>query len=118
MNQTPSSLTDLHAELVKEVGREYVLSSPIDLSVYECDGETLDIARPDLVVLPDSTAQVQAVVRLAGKYGVPISPRGAGTGLSGGATAVMGGISLVLTRLTRVLEIDTVNQVAVIEAGV
>jgi len=107
----------LEAELVGLVGRDYVLSSPVDLSVYECDGETLDIARPDLVVLPGSTQEVQAVIKLASQRGVPFAPRGAGTGLSGGATTVMGGISLVLTRMTRIIEVDPGNRVAVVEVG-
>src|SRR5262249_15673670 len=110
-------LSQLEAELVNVLGRKYVLSSPVDLSVYECDGETLDVARPDLVVLPESTEDVVTIVRLAGKYGVAITPRGAATGLSGGATTVMGGISLVLTRMTRVIEIDADNMVAVVEVG-
>jgi len=110
-------LSQLEAELVNVLGRKYVLSSPVDLSVYECDGETLDVARPDLVVLPESTEDVVTIVRLAGKYGVAITPRGAATGLSGGATTVMGGISVVLTRMTRVIEIDADNMVAVVEVG-
>lgn len=108
----------LEDELVGVVGRDFVLSSPVDLCVYECDGETLDVARPDLVVLPASTDEVISVVRLAGKYGVPLTPRGAATGLSGGATTVAGGVSLVLTRMTRVIEIDPDNMSAVVEVGV
>ncbi len=108
----------LISELKRVVGEGHVLSSQVDLSVYECDGETLDIARPDLVVLPASTEEVQAVVRLANRYFVPVTPRGAGTGLSGGATTVVGGISLALTRMTKVLEIDPDNMVARVEAGV
>src|SRR4030095_16393749 len=61
---------------------------------------------------------VVTIVRLAGKYGVPVTPRGAATGLSGGATTVMGGISLVLTRMTRLIEIDPDNMLAVVEVGV
>ena len=104
-------------ELRQIVGAEYVLTSHVDLSVYECDAETLDVAPPEIVVLPKSTAEVAAVVRLANKYNVPFCPRGAGTGLSGGATAIFGGILLVLTRMTRVLEIDPVDRIAIAEAG-
>src|SRR4029453_12066651 len=117
-NAAEQKSNELEAELVAVLGREYVLSSPVDLSVYECDGETLDVARPDLVVLPVSTDDVVTIVRLAGKYGVPVTPRGAPTALSGGATPVMGGISLVLTRMTRVIEIDPDNMLAVVEVGV
>lgn len=105
-------------ELRQIVGVRYVLFSPVDLAVYECDAETLDVARPDFVVLPGSTNEVVAVVKLANKYNVPFSPRGAGTGLSGGSTAIMGGISLVLTRMTRIIEIDPTARVAVVEVGV
>jgi glycolate oxidase len=94
-----------------------VLTSPVDLSVYECDAETLDVSAPEIVVLPGSTDEVAAVVRLANKYQVPFCPRGAGTGLSGGATAVFGGILLVLTRMTRILEIDPVDRIAIAETG-
>src|SRR5439155_13871533 len=88
------------------------------LSVYECDGDTLDIAVPDIVVIPGSTEEVQSVVRLANKYKIPITPRGAGTGLSGGATTIRGGLSLVMSRLTKILEIDAENMVAVVQTGV
>jgi glycolate oxidase len=114
----PTKHAELERELVRALGREYVLSSPIDLAVYECDGETLDAAIPDLVVLPASTEEVQTVVKLANRYKVPVTARGAGTGLSGGATTIMGGISLVLTRLTRVLSIDAENFCAHVQVGV
>ncbi len=107
----------LESELKKIVGSAYVLTSPVDLSVYECDAETLDIARPDYVVLPGSAAEVAAVVKLANRHQIPFVPRGAGTGLSGGATNVMGGISLVLTRLNKVLEVDPEQRVAVVQVG-
>lgn len=113
-----TNLEQLTKELKVIVGHNYVLSSPVDLSVYECDGETIDIARPDLVVLPKSTEEVQEVVRLANKYQVPVTPRGAATGLSGGSTPVMGGISLVLTRMTRIIKIDPDNQTAHVEVGI
>lgn len=110
-------MRELESELKRLVGDDYVLSNPVDLAVYECDGETLDIARPDLVVLPATTEEVQSVVRLANKYSLPFTPRGAGTGLSGGATTIMGGISLVTTRMTKILEVDVENLVAVCQVG-
>lgn len=99
------------------VGERYVLSSRVDLSVYECDAETLDIAIPDIVVLPKSTAEVSAVMKLAYENKIAVSPRGAGTGLSGGSTTVMGGIGLVLTRMNKVLSVDAVDRVAVVQIG-
>lgn len=78
----------------------------------------MDVARPDLVVLPKSTAEVQRVVELANKYSVPFTARGAATGLSGGATTIYGGISLVLTRMNRIISIDPKDMVAEVQAGV
>jgi glycolate oxidase subunit GlcD len=108
----------LEDELKKIVGEQNVLSDEVDLSVYECDAETFDIARPDLVVLPGSSEEVAAVVKVANQFRVPFTPRGAGTGLSGGATTVRGGISLVLSRMTKILAIDAEDGLAIVETGV
>ena len=95
----------------------YVIHRPEDLIVFEYDG-SVDRAMPQLVVLPASTDEVSRVLETALRYGLPVVARGAGTGLSGGAVAEEGGIVLALTRMKRILEIDTVNQVAVVEPGV
>lgn len=102
--------------LASIVGRDAVLDRPEDLLVYEYDG-SIDRAIPQAVVLPTTTEQVSRVVRLANAHGVPMVPRGAGTGLSGGALAIQGGIIISTTRMTRVLEIDPINQLAVVEPG-
>ncbi|MBX9692383.1 MAG: FAD-binding protein [Cyanobacteria bacterium] len=115
MNETTES--SLISELVSIVGEENVLCEPEDLMVYECDAETLDVSMPDLVVLPGSTGEVAGVMKVASRHRVPVSPRGAGTGLSGGSTAISGGISLVLTRMTRVLKVDAFDRIAVAEVG-
>ena len=73
---------------------------------------------PDLVVRPGTTAEVAAVLRIAGANGVPVTPRGGATGLCGGCVPVRGGIVLSLERMSRVLEVDADNQMAVTEAGV
>ncbi|TVQ25513.1 MAG: FAD-binding protein [Spirochaetaceae bacterium] len=73
---------------------------------------------PDVVVFPNSTEQVQDVLRIADRYGVPVTPRGAGTGLSGGAVPVSGGIVLSLERMNRILQIDPSNLTATVEPGV
>jgi len=100
------------------VGPEGVVSAPDELRVYECDALTsYHGSLPDLVVLPTSTPQVAEVVRLCRDAGVPFLPRGAGTGLSGGATPHAGGILIVLTRMTRILGIDVPNRMATVEAG-
>ncbi len=93
------------------------LHKPEDLTLYEYDGG-IDKARPDLVVFPESTEQVAAIVKLAGQRGIPIVGRGAGTGLSGGAIARAGGIIVSFARMNRILEIDLPNERAVVEPGV
>ncbi|HWR20916.1 MAG TPA: FAD-linked oxidase C-terminal domain-containing protein [Verrucomicrobiae bacterium] len=105
-------------ELAAIVGREWVISDPVELAVYECDGMTyLEKALPDVVVLPDGTEQVAEVVKLCDREQLPFLPRGAGTGLSGGAIAVQGGVIIGLNRMNRILEIDLANQRAVVEPG-
>src|SRR4029077_9060776 len=86
--------------------------------VYECDGLPLFKNRPDLVVFPTTADQVARVVRLANEYKIPFLPRGAGTGLSGGALAVEGGIVVELQRMNRILSVDVENRFAVVQPGV
>ncbi len=102
--------------LRKAVGHQFVLHEPEDLLVFEYDG-SFDRAAPQAVVFPASTNEVSDVVKIARRHNLPVVPRGAGTGLSGGAIASKGGISLVLTRMKSVLEIDPLNQIAVVEPG-
>ena len=99
------------------VGADAVLHRPEDMLVFEYDG-SIDRALPQAVVFPRSTDEVAQVVRLARRHGIPVVPRGAGTGLSGGAIAVQGGIVIALTRMNRILEIDPANRIAVVEPGV
>lgn len=73
---------------------------------------------PDVVVKPATTEQVSGVLRLASRESLPVTPRGAGSGLAGGAVPVRGGIVLSLERMNRILEIDVENLVAVVEPGV
>ena len=78
----------------------------------------LDAVRPVAVVRPSTTAEVAAVVRAAAEERVPVTARGSGTGLSGGAVPVPGGIVVSFERMAALLEIDEANQVAVVEPGV
>jgi glycolate oxidase len=103
-------------ELKAIVGDMYVVHEPEDLIVFEYDG-SVDKALPLAVVLPASTDEVSRVVQAASRRQVPIIARGAGTGLSGGAVAEQGGIVLPLTRMTRILEVDVENRLAVVEPG-
>ncbi len=73
---------------------------------------------PDAVVKPASAEEILSIVKLANKYGIPITPRGAGSGLSGAAVPIYGGIVLSLERMNNIIEIDKTNMVAVVEPGV
>jgi len=104
-------------ELREIVGRDGVISNPDELLVYECDAYTLERNRPNFVVLPRTTGQVVAVVKLCASHRIPIIPRGAGTSLSGAVLAVTGGVMIALTRMNRVLSVDLRNRRALVEAG-
>jgi glycolate dehydrogenase FAD-linked subunit len=93
-------------ELRRALGPEHVLTEPEQLRVYECDGLTGHRAVPQLVALPGATAEVQVVIRACHRESVPFVARGAGTGLSGGATPTAGGVVVSLARMNRVLEVD------------
>jgi glycolate oxidase len=104
--------------LVKSLGKAGVLHTPEDLAVYSYDG-TFAEGRPDIVVLPETTEQVSQVVKLAAEARLPLVPRGMGSGLAAGSIpAVNGGIVICLTRMNHILEIDTENATARVEAGV
>lgn len=100
------------------VGAANCITDPAELATYECDALTSVRVRPALVVLPGSTAEVVAVVEQAAAAGIPIVPRGSGTGLSGGALPVAGGIVLGLSRMKRILEIDFEDEWMRVEPGV
>ena len=107
----------LVAALCEIVGREQVLHEPEDMLAFEFDG-SIGKALPQAAVFPANSAQIARIVKLGNATGVPVVPRGAGTGLSGGAVAVQGGIVVAMTRMTRILEVDPVNRFAVVEPGV
>ncbi|HXH83834.1 MAG TPA: FAD-linked oxidase C-terminal domain-containing protein [Candidatus Tectomicrobia bacterium] len=104
-------------DLQRAVGREHVLWRPEEIVAFEYDA-TIERFAPQAVVFPGSAEEVSAVVRAARAHGLPVIPRGAGTGLSGGAVAAVGGVVVALTRLNRILEIDARNRIAVVEPGV
>ena len=108
----------LVSELREALGEAHVITEPEQLRVYECDGLTGHRAVPELVVLPGSTEEVQTVVRACYRERVPFVARGAGTGLSGGATPLAGGVVVSLARMNRIIEIDLGSQRVVVEPGV
>ena len=99
-------------------GNSAVLAEPDELLVYECDGLPQHKYRPRAVVFPSSTEETSEVMRLLAREGVPFTPRGAGTGLSGGALAMNQGVVIELARMRRILSIDEVNRTAVVQPGV
>jgi glycolate oxidase len=104
-------------ELNKLLGPSAVLHLPEDVLLYEYDG-SVEKGRPDIVAFPHSTEEVSRIVTLAARHDMPIVGRGAGTGLSGGALAPLGGLLLAFTRMNRILELDFENQRAVVQPGV
>jgi glycolate oxidase len=95
-----------------------VIEEPEQLRTYDCDGLTGHRVIPALVVLPESTEQVQGVVRTCHAAGVPFVARGAGTGLSGGALPVADGVVISLARMNRLLEVDLESERVVVQPGV
>jgi glycolate oxidase len=107
----------LVARLRQILGPDGVVDRPDELAIYEYDG-AFDVHEPSVVVLPTRPEQVVEVVKLANEADLPIVPRGAGTGLSGGAIAKRGGIQVAMTRMNRILELDYRNRRALVEPGV
>jgi len=104
-------------QLRKVVGRDAVIDAPNDLRIFERDG-SIEGAVPDAIVLASSTEHVAEVIKIAARNRIPVVPRGAGTGLSGGAVTIRGGIALQMTKMRRVLELDPIAQTATVEPGV
>jgi len=107
----------LIGQLRAVVTREQVLCEPEELLVYECDGLTQHKFPPRAVVFPRTTEEVAAVIRVLARERVPFAPRGAGTGLSGGALAVNRGVVIELARMRRLLKVDVENRLAIVETG-
>lgn len=99
------------------VGREHVTAARTDLICYSYDATQLKFI-PELVVYPGSAQEIAQILRLANEERIPVTPRGAGSGFSGGSVPVNGGIVVVTTRLNQILRIDRHNLVAEVECGV
>ena len=108
----------LLAELAGVLPPEALLSVAEDLKPYECDGLTAYRCLPWAVALPKSDAEVVAVLKVCHGRKIPVVVRGAGTGLSGGATPVAAGVVLSLARFMRILEIDPHARLARVQPGV
>jgi glycolate oxidase len=108
----------LVAELERAVGAGAVISEQSQMRTYECDGLTGHRAVPQAVVLPRTTAEVQAAVRVCHDRGIPFVARGAGTGLSGGSVPIAEGIVIGLARMNRILDVDVPNRRVRVQPGV
>jgi glycolate oxidase len=113
MKLGPTDIEELRALL----GATGVLASEAALFTYEADALAIERHMPDVVVLPRSTDEVAAIVRWAHARGVAVTPRGAGTGLAGGATPERGGIVLSVNRMASVLRVDQERMLAWVEPG-
>ena len=105
------------AELARILGPDGLVRSAEGRLVYECDMHAFYKGAPDVVALPSDAAQVQAIVRLCRREGVPVVPRGSGTGLIGGAMAPAGGVMVGTNRMDRILDLDLANRCATVEPG-
>lgn len=108
---------EMSQELAALLGPDKVLSGSAVRSAYECDAYTIDKSPPSCVVLPKDTVEVQKVVRWCAANGVSFTPRGAGTGLSGGAMPAKGGVVVSMKRMTKILQVDVENRRIQVQAG-
>jgi glycolate oxidase len=99
------------------VGKDRLTTAPEELLCYSYDGTGREYP-PEAVVFPANTGEISAIMQLANATPFPVVPRGAGSGMTGGALPVAGGVVIALSLLNRILEIDEANQVAVVEPGV
>ena len=106
-------------ELRRRLPALRLLTDEIDRESYRRDETAhFEPGLPLAIALPSTVDEVAVIMRLATKHRVPVVPRGAGTGLSGGSAGVEGALTVVLTRMNRILEIDRANLVAIVEPGV
>jgi len=109
---------EIAAALREIIGDDYVMDDVASLKTYETDGLSAYRQLPLLVALPGDTGEVSRLLAYCAQAGVKVVPRGAGTGLSGGALPLVDGITIGLGRLNRILEIDYANRSAVVQPGV
>src|SRR5262245_65545713 len=104
-------------ELRALLGRDAVLASEAARYTYEADALTLERFSPDVIVLPRTTDEVAAIVRWARTHGLPVTARGAGTGLAGGATPEQGGVVLSVNCMDQILRVDDGRMLAWVQPG-
>ncbi|MBD3286218.1 FAD-binding protein, partial [candidate division WOR-3 bacterium] len=106
------------ADALKVLLGEKVSIQPETLERYSRDETSHLAAKPEAVVFAADTADVSKLLKFCSEKKIPVTPRGQGTGVSGGALPVEGGVLLTLERMNRILEIDTANRMAVVQPGV
>ncbi len=112
---------DIKKKIRDIVGPDNVLDSELDRFGYSYDSSFVPLVpanKPDLVVRPTTTDEVSQVMAIASEYEIPVTPRGAATGRTGGSIPVKGGISLALDRMTKIVELDERNMMVTAEAGI
>lgn len=115
----PPQTTEFLVEIKAELRPDQISTAAADLTHFAIDqGPVLDYQEPTAVVWAETVADVQRIVRAAGRSSVPLVTRGAGTGVSGGAHATAGAVVLNLTRMNRIIEINTDDEIARVEPGV
>ncbi len=109
---------DVYEALIRELGADRVLRGPEAVAPYARDESGLGVYPPDAAVLCRTRAEVELVLRFAAVHQIPVTPRGAGSGMTGGALPIRGGIVLSTEQMKRIVSIDADDRVAVIEPGV
>jgi glycolate oxidase len=111
-------MADPYELLSRELGAGRVLRTPEALEVYGRDESRLGVFPPEAAVLCESRAEIELVLRLAAEHRIPVTPRGAGSGMTGGALPVRGGLVLSTERMKRIVEVSVDDRIAVVEPGV
>ncbi len=117
----PPLTAEIREKIRRLVGEENVLAGDVDRFVYSYDASFMPLLpahKPDLVVRPRTVEEVAALMAIAYEYAIPVTPRGAASGRTGGSVPLQGGISLALDGMTRILELDERNMTVTAEAGV
>jgi glycolate oxidase len=109
---------DVAELLTRELGPDRVLRTPEKLEAYARDESGRGVFPPDAAVLCDSRAEIELVLRLAAEHKIPVTPRGTGTGMTGGALPVRGGLVLSTERMKRIVDISIDDRIAIVEPGV
>lgn len=109
---------EVRNKLTEIVGEEYIFSDDYNLDIYSKDYTEDFRFKPEVIVKPRTAQEISQIIKLANEFSIPVYPRGGGTGLSGGALAIFGGICLSMENFKKIIEIDYVNFQAVVEPGV